>query len=572
MPSPEELALYANMSLDEFIMQPDTVEFSFINSRRFQRYIANKPYIKISTVLLAGDYAIAYTKERFIEEIFRDLGSDYLEFFPQILSLLSIESNLAAGIAPLHQHPYLQLTGQGVIIALIDTGIDYTKEAFIYEDGTSKIKYIWDQTIDGDRPDDVHFGSVYPQEVINEALASNAPFSIVPSVDTIGHGTFLASVAAGRERNDYIGAAPDAEIIAVKLKKASRFQIERLNVPDNNNLFSSIDFLLGLKFVLERAAELAAPVVVCIGLGSNFGGHDGITLFEQYLSAVTQRAGIICVAAGGNESNTRHHTNGTIERTGDMRTVSINVGENAGNFPVTILSSAYDKISVAVISPIGETTGRIPFNHAYTFTKRLTLEDSQITVRYYRDANSLAIIDISNPTKGIWNIILYGDAIIDGEYHSWLPVTGVISPNIVFFEPTPYDTIVIPATAYRIITTGAYNSFENSLFVSSSWGPTRLPRMSPDFVAPGVNIKGVYPWGYGTMTGTSVAAAVTSGACALLLQWAIVNENEPGMDLDRVRALLISGCTRIESIMYPNAQWGFGTLNLLNVFNFITER
>jgi subtilisin family serine protease len=140
-----------------------------------------------------------------------------------------------------------------------------------------------------------------------------------------------------------------------------------------------------------------------------------------------------------------------------------------------------------------------------------------------------------------------------------------------FLTPTPYYTIVVPATTIGVITVGAYNSINNALYVRTSWGPTRLPMMSPDLVAPGVNVSGLYPGGYGTMEGTSVATAITTGASALLLQWGIVQGNDTAISTYQIRAYLIRGCTRSPTIVYPNAQWGYGQLNLLQTFNLMRE-
>jgi len=564
---------YKDMSLDEFLKQPDTIDFTFINDGRFQNYIADKPYIKLGTVLDRSNFVIVYTKQQYMKKIFDDFGGDYITIYPQLLSTQSIPSNDSAGISYVHRQPYLNLTGTGVLIGFVDTGIDFKQKTFIYEDGTSKIKYIWDQTIDGNPPKEMRFGSVFTQDMINEALKSQDPATVVPTKDFIGHGTFLASVAAGRENNEYVGAAPDAEIIAVKLKPAHPFHLQRYNFSkDSQELYSSADFMLGIKFIIDKAEEANMPVVICIGMAASFGGHDGDTILEEYISVICNRTGIVCVAAAGNESNTKRHTMGQIAKTGDRDNIAINVGNNVDGFPFFITNTSYDKVSAEVISPIGETTSRLPVKTGTAYTKKLVLEASTVTVRYFKDRNNIMIIDIDKPTQGIWNVVLHGDAILNGNYHAWLPLANTISPRIEFMKPIPDYTTVIPATASRIITCGAYDSSNNSLFISSSWGPIRdQQRIAPDFVAPGVNVNGVYPSGYGTMTGTSVAAAITSGACALLLQWGIVKGNEPMMGLDRVSSLLISGCKRVENIKYPNTQWGFGTLNLFNTFEFLKE-
>lgn len=205
------------MSLAEFVSLPTTVSFHVLNTTRFRNYVKERPYIKVGPELKSG-YVPAYTSIANIQKVFVELGSDFTGFFPKIMSPLAAPSLDAAGITPVIEHPYLDLSGKGVIIGIIDTGIDYTKEVFQFENGTSKIISIWDQTLDGPRGPDLYYGAEFSRAQINEALASENPFDIVPTTDTDGHGTFLASVAAGSRTEDFVGAAPGAELVVVKLR------------------------------------------------------------------------------------------------------------------------------------------------------------------------------------------------------------------------------------------------------------------------------------------------------------------------------------------------------------------
>lgn len=560
-----------SLPLNEFVKLPTTVDFQVINTERFIAYAKDKPYLKFGTQL-ANDYIVGYTNEKNIPQLLRDTGSDFLSLLPRIMSPTDSKSNDESGITQVLNQPFLNLTGKGVIIGIVDTGIDYTKDAFKFEDGTTKILNLWDQTVDGPRPDYLYFGSEYNKEQIDKALRSSDPYSIVPSKDEDGHGTFLASVAASNEKGDYIGAAPRAYLMIVKLRRARQFLIDRyLVLKDNPNLYESTDYMLGMKYLLDRAEALNMPVVVCIGMGTNGGAHDGSSLMEDYISFLAQRAGFAFVTAGGNESNARHHTQGKIPQGNGTDQINIKVGEQDASFSVIIFGPGYDKISIGITSPTGEVIPRVPFKSGLEYNEAFLLQNTSITIRYFKDANNNIIVGFKNATQGIWEITLFGDSVISGEYWAWLPITGQVSPLVEFLKPVPDYTVVIPSTALRSITCGAYNSNDNSLYISSSWGPTRLPRMAPDFVAPGVNVKGIYPMGYGTMTGTSVAAAVTSGAVALLMEWAIVNQNIPSMDADLIRSLLISGCIREKSIPYPNNKWGYGKLDLFGTFEVIKE-
>lgn len=554
------------LPLEEYVRLPTTVDFQVINTARFREYAKDKPYLHFGTEL-ANNYVIVYTNEKYIQGLLMDLGSDFLSFYPKILSPLDSFSNDRSGITQVLNQPFLGLTGRGVIIGIIDTGIDFTKQAFRYEDGSSKILALWDQTVDGRRSEGIYFGSDYDNAQINEALRSDSPFDIVPSMDEDGHGTFMASVAAANETGDYIGAAPKAELVCVKLRRARDYYLDRyLLSKDDPNLYESSDYLLGIKYILDRSAVNNMPVVICIGMGSNTSAHDGNTLFEDYISFVSQRPGVAFVTAAGNESNARHHTQGRLAAGNSVESIGIKVGQQGASFSVIILGPAFDKLSVGITSPTGEVIPKIPFRSGLEFSEKLVLEDTTVFIRYFKDINNNIMVGFRSATEGIWDIQVYGDSVIDGQYFAWLPITGQVSDRVEFLRPVPEYTIVYPAAAMRTITCGAYDPSDGSLSVSSSWGPTRMPRTAPDLVAPGVDVRGIYPTGYGTMTGTSAAAAITAGAAALLLEWGIIQQNMPTINGDLIKSLFIAGCRRDDTQVYPNNKWGYGRLDLYNTF------
>jgi len=229
-----------------------------------------------------------------------------------------------------------------------------------------------------------------------------------------------------------------------------------------------------------------------------------------------------------------------------------------------------DRMSVSVKSPIGEILPRVPAESGLSIERRLILERATIIVEYFFPVAATGVqlinVKILNPTPGIWTVTLYGDIILEGRFNAWLHMTGLISPGIEFLISDPYTTITVPATTAGCITCGAYNDRDGSLFAESSWGPNRVNLSKPDLVAPGVNVTGVYPIGNGIMTGTSVSAAITAGACALMLQWGIVQQNDISLNTSRIKSFLIRGCRRDPDIQYPNSKWGFGKLDLFNTF------
>ncbi|MBN7774532.1 S8 family peptidase [Clostridium aminobutyricum] len=562
-------------SLEEFIDDPDTVDFVVRRTEYFDAFAQSNPNV-LMTQTLSGRYVIGYANPENYELVRSRLGASAASSTAIPLGLLDAPNLEAAGIIQLHQPNFLNLTGRGVLIGIVDTGIDYTLDVFRREDGTSKIQYIFDQTTRGNAPAGFYIGTEYTNAQINEALNSENPYEIVPQTDTVGHGTFLASVAAGSKTADYIGAAPDADLIVVKLKGARPYYRERFLIPpDQPNAFEATAVMIGVEYVLIKARELNLPVVICLGIGTSFGTHDGFSIFEEYLTDVSSIRGVCVCTAAGNEAQAKHHTQGQIAQTGATSDIDLQVGDSSGSFCLSLVTGISDRVSISLRSPTGELINRIPARAGIQFDNKLLLERTRVTVNYFfpfeGNGGQLTFIRIIDPTPGVWTITVYGDIILDGTYHAWLPITGFVSPETEFLAATPYYTAVLPSTMPSSLTSGAYNTTNNSLYLNSSWGPSRSMIITPDLVAPGVNVGGYYPSGYGAMTGTSVAAAITAGASALLMQWGIGRGNDPALSTYQIKAYLIRGCTRNETLVYPNNQWGYGRLNLLRTFTLLRD-
>nr|WP_315025130.1 S8 family peptidase [uncultured Aminipila sp.] len=555
---------------DDILYSPDIVDFTIKKNAYYAPYILEHPGL-ITSHTVADTYIICYVGLNDFTEMLGYMGADFINSLSNVFGLTDQASLEDSGIIQVQQQPYLNLTGSNVLIGFVDTGIDYTQKVFQYEDGTSKIKYIYDQSIPGNPPDGFPLGTEYTNEQINAALASENPYAIVPHTDTEGHGTFLASVAAGRSVGEYVSAAPDSEIIMVKLKKAYPFYLDNYCVPiEQENAFASSSVMLGVEYILQKSQELNRPVVICIGLGSNYDSHDGESLLEDYLFNTCSIPGVCTCISVGNESQARHHFFQQIAQSGAPINIDIKAGEKAGDIFIVVTNKYSDRISVSVRSPTGELISRVPAKAGRTFTTQLVLERSLVTVSYFfpvgGSGNQATIVRLLDATPGVWTITVYGDIIIDGSINAWLPLTGFVSPTVEFLSFSPYTTITSPAINLGPIRCGAYNSTNSSLYPRSSWGPTRHSPNVPDFVAPGYQVGGFYPTGYGTMDGTSVATAITSGACALMLQWGIVEGNDLGFSTPIIRAYLIRGCRRSDLIKYPNVQWGYGTLDLMQTF------
>lgn len=562
-----------DITIRDFINSQDTVDFIIRRDEYLSDYIYGNSDILL-TQELSGGYVIGYANVNVFNDILTRYGQSIFSSLPIVLGTLDRPSNEAAGIAQMHELPFYNLRGRGVLIGIVDTGIDYTQEVFRYEDGTSKIQYIFDESINSVPPEGFYIGTEYTNAQINEALNSENPYDIVPQQDTSGHGTFLASIAAGREIDGFEGAAPDAELIVVKLKKARPFYLDLYSVPaEQENAFESSAVMIGIEYILTKARELGRPVAICFGLGTNLGSHDGAMLIAEYLSYVSKIKGVcICIAAG-NESQTRHHMQGFIPVSGETADIDVSVGSDAGDVDISIWNKAVDRLSVSVLSPAGESFGRFfplpgQINEAHAL-----LERTSVRVVYYFPTegfgNQLTRVRLINATPGVWTIRVTGDIVLIGSFHAWLPMTGFVSPNVEFLSASPYNTITVPGPFIGSICCGAYDIRNNNLYYNSSWGPTLIPTNSPDLVAPGVDVGGYFPGGYGTMSGTSVAAAITTGACALFLQWGIVDGNDIALSANQIRTYLIRGCNRSEFDIYPNNKWGYGSLNVLRSFRLI---
>ncbi|MEA4814745.1 MAG: S8 family peptidase, partial [Oscillospiraceae bacterium] len=354
------------------------------------------------------------------------------------------------------------------------------------------------------------------------------------------------------------------------------YSMELFAVPaKQENAFSSIAVMIGVEYILRKARELDRPVVICLGIGTNSGSHDGFSIFEEYLNGIANLTGVCLCIAAGNESQARHHTKGIIAAKGESQNIDVKVSNQPTSFIISIWNAMADKLSVSILSPTGEYIDRIPPKTGSIQITDLLLERAQVRVACYYplegSGGQLTTVRVLDAPPGIWTVTMHGDIILDGAFHAWLPLTGLVSSDVEFLAADPYYTVTVPSTAFGAISCGAYNSENDSLYLNTSWGPTRIEQMAPDLVAPGVGILGIYPTGSGTMSGTSAAAAITAGACALMLQWGIVQGNDVSISTYQIRAYLIRGCDRMQSMSYPNPQWGYGSLNLYQSFNHMRE-
>jgi subtilisin family serine protease len=494
---------------------------------------------------------------------------------PSIFGLVSQTSLEASGITKTRMIPGLDLKGEGVLIGIIDSGIDYLNPIFRKEDNTTKIVSIWDQTIHTeDFISNTFYGTEYTREQINQALKSDSPFDIVPSKDEVGHGTMVAAIAAGNEvpDNNFYGIAPSAELVVVKLKPAKKYLKEFWKIPEDAICYQLNDIEAGLEYLEQASIRLNRPISICLSLGSSQGSHKGKSLFSKAVTARAENLNFSIQVAAGNEGNAKRHYFGSIDPVKRINTVELKVGEEERGFVLELWGASPGLYSLDIRAPSGEFIPRVipRFNQHYpiSFIFESTLVQIDYQVVESQSGDQLILFRFTNPSTGIWSFQVYGSGELNLNFHMWLPMEGFISKDTYFLNADPYTTILSPGNSLGPITVTAYDSNRNSLYQRASLGYTRDGNIKPDIAAPGVNI--VSPdlsKGFLEASGTSLAAAHATGVAALLMEWCIVKGNLPIINTADIKTLMIRGARRDSNIAYPNREWGYGVLDVYNILN-----
>ncbi len=470
-------------------------------------------------------------------------------------------SLIASGITQVQREP-LGLTGRGVVVCIIDTGIDYTNPIFRNPDGTSRILAIWDQTIQsGTPPEGFEYGTEYTREEIDRALQSEDPFAVVPSRDEVGHGTSMAAVAAGNNGVSFTGAAPNADIVVVKLKQCKPYFRDFYLIPQDVPAYQENDIMLAAQYADGFAEVFSQPVVLCFGLGSSYGDHAGSSALSRYLNAIAVKRSRAVVAAGGNEGNARHHFQGNLDNRGNSSPssipVEVRVDQGVSGFLLELWGNVPDVFTVSVRSPGGETIAPVRLGIRQSITYGFVYERSQVTIAgtlvESTSGEELIQMRIQNPTPGIWvfRVEIMGD-VYNGRFNMWLPISQFLAAPVYFLESTPYVTLTDPAMASDVISVSTYDAANNSFYIDSGRGFSRTGVIRPDFAAPGVSVA----TGRGRTSGSSMAAAIATGAVAQFMQWAVVEGNNRLVESREIKNYFIRGASRNPDMSYPNREWG----------------
>lgn len=564
--------------------------------------------------LLAG-YALLTVPEGLVEQVAELPEIEYVEkpkrfFYSQVNP---VEDSCIVQVT--RRDPFL--SGSGVLMAILDSGIDYRLPEFRNADGSTRIRYLWDQTLrpTGTGPqatddeegqnqelslsqeDNLRFppagfalGVEFDSTQINRALAESNPqaqYQLLPTLDTSGHGTAVAGIAAGSS-DIYQGVAPRADLLIVKL-----------GLPDASSFPRTTEIMRGLTYAVNKAIEMQMPLVINLSFGNSYGAHDGSSLLERFLDNVAEVGRTVICVGSGNEGANGGHLAGSLTEGQDVpgglglgsisgqgmaaavtAQVELAVAEYERNLNVQLWKNYSDEYRIRLRSPGGQEVELSARTESGKYTVRL--EQTEVLVFFGEPAPYSAAQEIYMeflPTErpyinsGIWTFLLQPVRIVTGRYYFYLPSGTVRNAATGFFRSTPEVTLTIPSTAAKIITVGAYNSTYDAYADFSGRGyadPDRTLGVvtagmaKPDLVAPGVGVLApdIYG-GYFPVTGTSFATPIVSGSAALLMEWGIVRGNDPFLYGEKVKAYLRRGAQPLRGeVSYPNARVGWGKLCL----------
>lgn len=521
---------------------------------------------EISVVPLLGRYAIVTLPESMLDEYSRRPQIEFIEK-PTRLYFEDLFSKEASCITQVQRDEpgNLRLTGRGVLIGIVDSGVDYRHPAFLTADGKSRILRLWDQSIPGNPPEGYATGTEYTNEEINEALSLSVQGGrrLVPSEDVSGHGTAVLGVAAGSDFSRGAvkrGVACESDLLVVKM-----------GIPRQDSFPRTTELMQGVDYLVRQAIRLGRSIAINLSFGNNYGSHRGDSLLETYLDNVSGMGkNVICVGMGNN-GNDALHTGGMLSP-GEIQEIELGVGAFEPTLNVQLWKNYEDEMEIYLENPAGERVGPL---FETLGAQRWQAGNTELLIYYgkpapYHVTQEIYVDFLARDGKrpyidsGVWKIILAARNIKSGEYFLWLPGGKTLNPGTAFYLPRPQGTLTIPATARRVISVGAYDARQNTYADFSGRGCRALPYPKPDLAAPGVDIYAPRPGGgYAAFTGTSFSTPFVTGAAALLMEWGIIRRNDPYLYGEKLKAYLRRGAKALQgSEKLPNDLIGWGRLCL----------
>lgn len=508
-----------------------------------------------------------------------NLGENPYYNFPSLYTLTSRLSTKMPCFKITQESSFMNLHGMGIIIGIIDTGIDYLHPAFIHQDKTTRILSIWDQTIqEGTPPESFTFGTEYTKAAINSALLQEDPYMTVPSKDTEGHGTAIASIIAGTPDKEqfFTSIVPDSELAVVKLKEAKANLKDIFFVSENELCFQESDIILGIRYLTDLGRKLRRPVVLCIALGSSQGGHDGYGVLSSHIERLVRQPEIDISVSAGNEGNNGRHYYGGASSAPYMNDFQLNIGNDGGKFAMEIWPYSPGRLSIEITAPNQEATAFI--YPSFRVCQKFVFQNSQSVVW----ANNMAfeqgsgeqmiLLRFENPMPGIWSFRTQSTENEPFSFHAWLPSGSLLPDSTFFLSSNPDTTVTSPGNTRNALTITAYNQLNGNILDESGRGYTRSGLVKPDLAAPGYQIPCALPGGqYGTLTGTGAAAAYAAGAVAILFEWARGKGNITYITGEQINRFFVRRARRNSAYSYPNNIWGYGQLDVYSLLNQLSK-
>jgi len=497
-----------------------------------------------------------------------DIGRTPYYAFPSVYTLASSASDEISSNKTVENNTNYNLLGQCTLVGIVDTGIDYQHPAFRNADGSTRIVSLWDQTDQsGASPENFTYGTEYSKQQINTALLSNDTLSLVPTVDTIGHGTAIASIISGSidTKNLFSGIVPYSELVVVKLKEAKKNLRNVFLIPEDELCFQESDVILGIRYLVEEAKKMERPLVICIAMGTSQGIHDGQGVMSQYLANLLLLSGVDVSIAAGDEGNRGRHYFGTIDSAPYSTEFQLNISNDDKKLAMEIWPNIPGRPAIQIISPDRMMTYKIEpsFNECIKFAFGQGLVWVNNIIFEEETGQQLIVIRFDQAEPGIWTFLLDSTENQPFYFNSWLPAGNLISDYTYFINASPDTTITNPGNSLNTLTTSAYNQTNGTILVQSGRGYTSNGMVKPDIAAPGYQIPCALPQNrYGTMSGTGAAAAQAAGGIAMVMEWTLCKGNFTSLTGKQINRMIARGAKRSSSYLYPNNVWGYGQLDI----------
>lgn len=562
IPDPVSNNVTNDMDLNQILFENDRVEVIVKYSGDISQITKD---LQAEVEILLHGYAIITIDRDQIPKLYAYQQIENIEM-PKNLYISTAFNLISSCIRDAQDSKLYNLNGDGVIVAVIDSGIDYLHPDFRNEDGSSRILYLWDQTENGTHPAGFTAGAEYSQVQLNEALNSSDPLQIVPSIDSNGHGTAVAGIAAGNgiaSNGINLGVAPKAELIVVKLGTKGFLSFAK-----------TTELMRAMKYVIDKARQLGKPIAINMSFGMNNGSHRGNSIFETYITEISSEWKSSIVIPTGNEGSASHHYSGKIA---SNQTTDIEFFTAAGitSFFISMWKNFADSLQVEIISPSGDTSGVIGIENQ---TKNVRIGNLILTVIFGQPSHYSVNQEIYFYVKavtgtispGVWILRIISSTVVDGNIEIWLPTVEAVTNKTFFTHPSNYNTMTIPSTAQKIIAVAGYNDRVGNIAEFSGVGSINPILPNPDLAAPAVGIMSTKSGGgYDSFSGTSMAAPFVTGSAALMMQWGIIRKQDPFLYGERIKAFLRLGARRTPGTIYPNPTFGYGTLCLSNTLGYL---